>query len=138
MFWSEIKSRATPRLLRQFAVLWLVALGLLAGLQGWLWERWAVAAVLAALAVGAGVPGVLWPRAVRWLYVGLCGATFPVGWVVSHLTLALVFYGLLTPLGLVFRLSGRDALGLRAKADRDSYWEPRPAASDPPRYLRQY
>ena len=35
---------------------------------------------------------------------------FPIGWTVSQVILLLMFYGLFTPIGLVFRLIGRDPL----------------------------
>ena len=35
---------------------------------------------------------------------------FPIGWTVSQVMLALMFFGLFTPIGLVFRLIGRDPL----------------------------
>ena len=62
--------------------------------------------------------------------------TFPIGWVLSHLLLGAVFYCLFTPLGLIFRLIGRDALGLR-RSVAVSYWRPKPAANDLRGYFRQ-
>ena len=35
---------------------------------------------------------------------------FPIGWTVSQVMLAMMFFGLFTPIGLVFRLIGRDPL----------------------------
>ncbi len=63
---------------------------------------------------------------------------FPIGWVISHVILALVFYGLFTPLALVFRLIGRDALVLRRSPSARGYWQPRPQVTDPRRYLKQF
>jgi hypothetical protein len=63
---------------------------------------------------------------------------FPIGWAVSLLTLGLVYYGLFTPLGLAFRLVGRDALGLRPRPGATTHWAPRPAVADVRRYFRQF
>jgi hypothetical protein len=54
------------------------------------------------------------------------------------LLLAGVFYGLLTPLGLLFRLLGRDALDRSWRSDHDSYWQEKSAAENSRRYLQQY
>jgi hypothetical protein len=129
MNWSEIPWRPTARTLRQFAALWLV----FAGLLGWR----VGGAPLAALAVAVGVAGLLRPALVRPLFVGLMVVTAPVGWLVSRLLLALLFYGLFTPVGVLFRLLGRDALELR-RPDRPSYWAPKATPSDPRRYLQPF
>jgi hypothetical protein len=63
---------------------------------------------------------------------------FPLNWLVSQLTLALMYYVILTPLALVFRLAGRDALGLKAAPERDSFWVQKPANTEARRYFRQY
>ena len=49
---------------------------------------------------------------------------FPIGWTVSLVLLGLVYYGLFTPIGLVFRLVGRDALQLRPRHRRDDLLDP--------------
>jgi len=47
---------------------------------------------------------------------------------VSPLVLGVIFFGVFTPVGLVMRLCGRDALARRFEPARKSYWLPR----DPP------
>jgi carbamoyltransferase len=59
----------------------------------------------------------------------------PLGRLVSKLLLGLVFFGLVTPLGLLLRALGRDPLSQRARPD--SYWQPHRPGADPARYLRQ-
>lgn len=66
----------------------------------------------------------LW-RAGRWLLAGWSILTRPLGWLVSHLLLALVFYLVITPLGLVRRLLHRDPLALRFEPGLSSYWTER-------------
>jgi hypothetical protein len=63
---------------------------------------------------------------------------FPIGWTVSRLVLAAVFYGLFTPIGLVFRLMGRDPLARRPPHDVVSYWTEKPDRADVRRYFRQF
>ena len=50
------------------------------------------------------------PEWLRSIYVGWMVLAFPIGWTVSQVMLAVMFFGLFTPIGLVFRLIGRDPL----------------------------
>jgi hypothetical protein len=94
--------------------------------------------VLAAAAFGLLLGSAICPRALLYPYLGLTLATAPVGWVVGQAFLALMFYGVFTPLALVFRLMGRDALRLRLDPRATTYWTARPAPRDPRQYLRQF
>ena len=76
--------------------------------------------------------------AVKPIFVGWLVLTFPIGWTVSNLMLAILFYGVFTPLGLVFRLRGRDLLGLRRREGVESYWAKKPEVTDMKRYLREF
>ena len=75
--------------------------------------------------------------AVAPVFVGWMVLVYPVGWLASHLLLACVYYGLFTPLGLFFRVIGRDVLGRRFRRDQDSYWAVKPGAEDVRSYFRQ-
>jgi hypothetical protein len=65
-------------------------------------------------------------------------AAFPIGWTVSHLLLAAVFYLLIAPLGLLLRTFGRDKLKLREDRSPATYWTPRPPSKPLSRYFRQF
>ena len=62
----------------------------------------------------------------RPIYVGWMVLAFPIGWTVSQAMLALMFYGLFTPIGLLFRLIGRDPLQLSRRSGLETYWTPKP------------
>ena len=49
------------------------------------------------------------------------------GYVNSRLLLSIMYYGVLTPVGFLLRLAGRDPLRRRRKG-LESYWIPRPRA----------
>jgi hypothetical protein len=124
--------------LRRFA---LAAAGMCSAGAVWLAAEYgpmACAWGLAAVAAGFAVVGVCRPEAARPLYVGLLVASYPLGWAAGLLVLAAVYFGLFTPLALVFRLIGRDALERRFDPAAASYWHPRPRSADPGRYLRQF
>jgi hypothetical protein len=137
MRWSEIDFRPTCRTVRQFAVLWLLFFG---GLAVWESgnENHSVALGLAALALVGGLGGFIKPALLRPIYAGWMVLVFPLGWAVSHLMLAIIFFGLFTPLALVFRLCRRDALSLRARPGLATYWTSKPAAENVSRYFRPY
>ena len=64
--------------------------------------------------------------------------TYPIGWTVTHLTMALMYYGVFTPIGLLMRLVGRDPMQRAFDRAAESYWEPHDPGSDPKRYFRQF
>ena len=138
MRWSDIPFSPPERTLRQFAGLWIAFFGGLAHWQGLVRGRLGLALVLAVIAVVVGVLGLLRPPAIRPIFVGWMVLAFPIGLVVSHVLLGVVFYGLFTPLGLVFRLIGRDLLALKPRPDLPTYWETKPATADVRRYFRQF
>jgi hypothetical protein len=138
MQWSDIPFDPPRRTLRQFAGLSLVVFGGLAGWNYFAKGQVVSSAVLAVLAVAIGLPGLVRPRLVRPVYVGAMILAFPIGWVVSRLLLAILFYGIVTPMGLVLRLSGRDPLRLARPAARTTYWVAKPEPADLRSYFRQF
>ncbi len=74
----------------------------------------------------------------RWIYLGLTLITFPIGMVVSFVRLAVFYYLLITPMGLFFRLTGRDILQRKFDASAGSYWHPRRATGSIKRYFNQF
>jgi hypothetical protein len=138
MQWSDIQFDPPRRTLRQFAGLALVVFGGLACWDYFAKGRVTSSAVLAILAIGIGLPGLIRPRLVRPVYVGSMILAFPIGWAVSRVLLALLFYGVVTPMAMGFRLSGRDALHLARRPGRPTYWMPKPAPADPRSYFRQF
>ncbi len=137
MQWSDVTKAPSSKMLRQFAGLWLVVFGGLAAWRAWHGQAddWTYAIAAAAVIVG-GV-GLAWPAAVRPIYAGWMIAAFPIGWTISKVVLGLMFYVVFTPVALVFRLMGRDALRLR-RGPGASYWVPKPGAKSGDEYLRQY
>ena len=138
MRWSDLPIHPTPRVLRQFAAAWLVFF-LILGAHQFLargHQQWG--AVLMILAGLVGLPGLIKPGVVRWPYVVSMVMAFPIGWVISQLMLALMFYGIITPVALLFRIRGRDALGRKPAPDRPTYWTPVQPPRDVRSFFRQY
>ena len=103
---------------------------------------WAVAVIWAFVAVGVGTAlllcSLIWPRAARVLYLVLTIAVLPIGFAVSFVLLAAFYFLLLTPVGLFFRLLGRDPLGRRFDRSCESYWTPRRPPASVDRYFHQF
>jgi hypothetical protein len=124
--------------LRQFAAAWLVFFLAWAAVQ-WLKRGHPTAAlVLGAIAIVVGGLGLLLPQTIRWIYTGCMIVAFPIGWVVSLVMLAVMFYGVITPVALFFRLRGRDLLHRAPPRGTTSFWTPKTLPLDVRRYFRQY
>ena len=124
-------------MLRQFAGLWLVVFGGLAVWRVWHGEVGPWTDVLAVAAIVVGGAGLAWPAAVRPIYKGWMIAAFPIGWTISKIVMAAMFYLVFTPVGIIFRLMGRDALRLR-RGRAESFWVPKTGPKSGDEYLRQY
>jgi hypothetical protein len=95
-------------------------------------------AILWAAAVAIRLAGVVRPMWLRPVYLGLTLVTWPIGWAVSHLTFALVYFLIFTPIGFLFRLIGRDALHRSFDRGASTYWERHNPNQGPARYLRHF
>ena len=130
----EVNWNPSKRQLRQFAAICLFALPLL----GWIWGgSWTTIGWLAAAGCAIGFVGALAPVANKPLFIALTLITLPIGMVVGELTLLLVFFGILLPLGLYFRLIKRDALQLKLDRTCLTYWQPKKSPSGLASYYRQ-
>jgi hypothetical protein len=130
--------QADDRRLRQFAVLWILFTLGLAIRYSSLTRPLNAVIVAGGLAVFLGVAGWLQPVIIRPLYVGWMIVVTPINWLVSHLVLAGLFFGLFTPIGLLLRVLGRDALNLKDQPSARSLWIPKSISSDPKNYLNQF
>ncbi|MDD9940131.1 MAG: SxtJ family membrane protein [Myxococcales bacterium] len=100
--------------------------------------RMPVSCALLAVGLVSGTLSLIAPRGNRFLYVGLSVLTYPVGFVLSHLIMGGLFFGLFVPLGVVLRLSGRDSMRRRRDPHASSYWEASHAPKKPDSYFRQF
>ena len=132
MQWSDIPRHPSRRMLRQFGALLAVVSG---GLALWRSAHGADWRLLAAVATVAAAVTLARPEALRLVFVAWLMLAFPIGWVVGRVALAIIFFGVFMPVGMVLRLIGRDPL--RRTQPSGTYWtsRPRPEAGD---YFRQY
>ena len=106
----HIKRKISKKDLRVFLGLWvgIFAVFLIAGIVRHDNLRiWALCGFGVSLALMA-IPRVATPLYKAWLTFGNI-----MGFVISRIILAIIFFGIFTPLGIIFRLFGRDILGLK-------------------------
>ena len=84
-------------------------------------ETYEIVAIIAVVFIGVGliIPILLKPFYIIWM-------TFAVilGWVMTRVILSIIFYLVMTPIGLITRFLGEDFLALK-KIDSSSYWTQR-------------
>jgi hypothetical protein len=136
MNWTDVTAAPPPRKLREFAGLFLLFFVGIAAWRAWHGVVDGRTDALAVLGLVVGGIGLTHPPSIRLVYTGWMIVTFPIGWAVSRLMLAVLFYLVFTPMAFVFRLMGRDALRLKRR-QAGSYWTTRPAAGSVKEYFRQ-
>ena len=108
-----------------------------------LYFLWKAKPACAAGTAGAGIvfillglclPSVLWPLQKVWMSFAVV-----MGFVMTKLIMVIVFYGMVTPIGLSGRLLGKKYLDTKLDRGAASYWIERAAAyADKSRYERQF
>ena len=69
--------------------------------------------------------GTIAPRTLKYIYLVWMGLALVLGFVVSHVILTVFFFLVVTPIGLIARLAGKDFLRLKLDRQAKSYWIPR-------------
>lgn len=137
----------TARTLRQFGLIGVVAFAALAALAHY---RLAVYAalpdgavrptVLSLLGCGlyCGVLAPLAPRGLKPLYLLMTLIGAPIGLVVSTVVMLTVYYLVITPVAVIFKIIGRDALNRKFDPSAATYWIRRQPPENTKRYFRQF
>ena len=120
----------TKRTLRQFGLM-VGGVFLLIGLWPFVWRQepvriWAVVPGSLLAVAGLIMPGILKHAYQGWMWVG-----HVLGWVNTRIILGVLFYGIVTPMGLVMKLTGRDPMRREFEPDALTYRvirQARPAA----------
>ncbi|MBS27370.1 MAG: hypothetical protein CL566_00335 [Alphaproteobacteria bacterium] len=103
-----------------FAIVFIV-IGLFPLVGNWSsWEEirlWSIAISVVLLFVAVVRPQLLAPANRLWLQFGLL-----LNRIVSPVVMAILFWGILTPVSVLRRIKNRDPLGTRFSPEVDSYW----------------
>jgi hypothetical protein len=125
--------------LRNFGIIALIASIVLSLLLFWLKNldiKWLIA--ICCIGFTIFLCSIISDKLTRIIYLGLMLVTLPVGWIVSFILLASFYFLLLTPLGLIFRLIGRDTLHRKFDPKAESCWLKWHPPNTTERYFHQF
>jgi Saxitoxin biosynthesis operon protein SxtJ len=74
----------------------------------------------------------------RPIYVGWMKFAFILGWINTRIILGIAFFLVLTPIGVLMRLFGKNPIDVRLERERESYWVKRDVPYDPHHSERQF
>jgi Saxitoxin biosynthesis operon protein SxtJ len=117
----------------------LIVGGVLVLLTSWWFYRGKfhdVRQVLMPLGVLLVVLGLLAPRVLVWPNKAWMGLAEVLSFISTRIILAVVFFGIVTPIGVVKRLFGWDPLHRRGPA-KESYWQPYSERQRDPRHYEK-
>ena len=66
--------------------------------------------------------GAVFPRALKYVYLAWMSVAVVVGFVMAHVVLTLFFFLVITPIGLVAQMFGKDFLRLKLDQQSATYW----------------
>ena len=112
----------------------LLILGGIAMWRGRATAHYLFAAGAAFIVLGLTIPFALKPLQKLWMGLGIV-----LGFFVSRVILLVLFYGMMTPIGFIMKLLGKDLLDERIDKTKTSYWHERDIAAKPREsYENQY
>jgi len=131
------KIRATQDSVKKFGILFAVIGALVTAYliyrESSIWYWPLAASLFFVIMVFVGQP-VLKP-----LYIGWMAFAFVLGWINTRILLGIFYYLILTPIGLLLRVTGKDLLDKKIDHSAKSYWKKRAKETfDPARYERLF
>ena len=121
MLLSEIKNIKSGKAeLRKFGITLGIVFGLLGGL--FLWRDKPYYFYLFLLSAFFLFFGLMFPIFLKPIHKMWMGLALVLGSVMTRVILSVLFYLVITPLGLISRLSGKDFLDLKFNKSASSYW----------------
>lgn len=121
-----------------FGLCWLLFFGFW-GTASWLKEGITATAVFFwSLAFIIPAAGLIQPKLLRIVYILASYITLPIGLIISTAILLVIYYLVLTPIGIVLRMSGYDPMRRKFDTEARSYWAVRNPATGRDRYFKQF
>ena len=110
--------------LRKFGFTLSCALSILGGFV--LWRKGEAGLLLWGIGIAVFLMGLIKPRSLGAIHKGWMKLAFLMGFFMTHLILALMYYLVFTPVALVMKTLGKDPLRLKHDRNAKSYWIKRP------------
>lgn len=134
----QIDWNPSRRFLRQFSLLLALLFAIVAAILHFNYGSTQLAIALAVIGTVIGLAGFVLPSFMRVVYVIWMAAIYPIGWLVTHLVLAIGFYLVVTPIGITMKLCGYDPMQRSFDGSAKSYWKPRRRPQTVERYFKQF
>lgn len=123
--WDEIrKIKSDKKALREFGFVMAAFFGIIGVVAMFRGRAHFVHLLSVAMAFGIlalTLPRVLLPLQKAWMALSIV-----IGFFMSRLIMVILFYGVLTPIGVVMRVFGKDVLDEKIDKNKASYWHIRP------------
>lgn len=135
--YDEINKNPSAKELVKFGATFLIGMGVIGLVYQFYFHKEPIAH---GLWIAGGVVFLLSliPPIGRLLYIFWMGLGITMGLITSPIILVVVFLLLITPVGLFFKLIGRDPMKRKLEPSAASYWEEYKENEDPATYVKQY
>jgi len=125
--------------LRKFGETSMAMLILIALVFYWLDRLTAVWSLyLCAAGLGIFILSRISTKMIKPFYLVLYALALPIGFVLTNILMAVFYFVILTPIGLIFRLIRRDPLQRKFDSQTKTYWAPHRNCDSLKRYFNQF
>jgi hypothetical protein len=132
---ERISARLSPGEARRFGLV-VGAAFLMLGVIVWWRDRPLAGQVLGGIGGALIVVGIILPTALVPVHRAWMGLAILISKVTTPILLGIIYFGIITPTGLIRRMLGHDAV--RSKATRSTFWVPRKAGREQPEMTHQF
>jgi hypothetical protein len=139
MLLMELKWRPSNKELRSFGLVAMIMLTIIGVLLHW-WKGISITSVLGLATLGLllFIISRVREQFIKPVYIVLQLIALPIGMTVSFVLIALFYYMVITPIGLYFRIIGRDPLCRKFDRQADTYWVQHKTVDSVDRYFKQF
>ncbi|MFH1791101.1 MAG: SxtJ family membrane protein [Candidatus Omnitrophota bacterium] len=131
------KIKSGKKELREFGLTVGLILAILGGIA--LWRGKPIGPYLLVPGILLAAAGIFMPHILKPLQKIWMGLAIVIGFFVSRIILSILFFLVMTPIGVMLRLCGKDILDQRMEREKDSYWHRRgPEKKTKESYNNQY
>jgi hypothetical protein len=134
----EMKTSFSRRELLWFGPLFAIFAGMVGSIAIWKFDAPGLAKWIWAISGVIIVVYYLVPPLRKTMFMAWLALVFPVGWLLSHVLLTIVFYLVVFPIGLLLKLGRHDPLRRKFDLNCHSYWIKRERKKGAERYFRQF
>lgn len=99
--------------------------------------QWIIpAGILVTVGLASATVYYAYPPSQTKIVAGFHALTFPIRWVLTLVVMAVLYYAVITPIGIWFRVSGKSMR--KTESDASSNWQTLDLPSDPDSFFRTF